>query len=386
MWAEVATNHEKMVTSADGTQYTQEQMDSLRQTEGFVRASLLISEPSEGMFSQTGHTALRLRCEKFDLDYVYHYSMFYATDSISELMAFLTGNFYVGMIEVFFGDYIIENDSIHRGITEYDLNLPAKSEQKLWELCENEVLKGGYLKYDFFKEGCAIMIGDLVRKSIAPLKLDYSHCDPKYSKTRYEQLYAFSYDNPWLRFMMMSLFGVDKKRTYENNIDIPSALADVWTDAMLEGTPLANPGQKITTHYYYREDTYITPCRLSIFLLIVSLLCVCLKYTKLSKALLAFLSCIGLCILVVTMFSPITIVHWNWLLVILNPLLIVPIFWTNRIFLRTYVIVIILWILAILFYPYYVVDPVYVIVAISLIFLLSSMNTKRLFDKRNNIS
>ena len=53
-----------------------------RTAEDFVIASILISDPVEGMLSLAGHTAIRVQCPVFDLDYVYHYIMIHKEDSI----------------------------------------------------------------------------------------------------------------------------------------------------------------------------------------------------------------------------------------------------------------------------------------------------------------
>ena len=94
-----------------------------RTAEDFVIASILISDPIEGMLSLAGHTAIRVQCPVFYLDYVYHYIMIHKEDSISETRALLTGQFYVQMVADTFATYVHHSEEINRGLTEYRLYL-----------------------------------------------------------------------------------------------------------------------------------------------------------------------------------------------------------------------------------------------------------------------
>ena len=85
-----------------------------RSAEDFVKISLLISEPAKGLFSPFGHTAFRLQCPIFDLDYVFHYAMFQSgkSDNSNQTLAYITGQFEVRLIADTFATYLRDNGRV----------------------------------------------------------------------------------------------------------------------------------------------------------------------------------------------------------------------------------------------------------------------------------
>ena len=102
-----------------------------RQAEDFVKLSLLISEPSQGLFTAMGHTAFHLECPTFGLDYVYHYAQV-QEDSLSSLTrSYLLGKFVVAMVVDSFSTYMNYSNIDKRGIYEYALHITPQEKQKL---------------------------------------------------------------------------------------------------------------------------------------------------------------------------------------------------------------------------------------------------------------
>lgn len=336
-----------------------------RTANDFVIASLLISEPAKGLFSCMGHTALRMQCPTFGLDVVYHYCMLMPNTSLTETEAYLLGQFSVGMLADSFATYISNGEVIHRGITAYPLYLPATTKQKLWQLLDEEVIRGGYMHYDFFQEGCAIKTVHIMNKAVAPLLIDYSACLPITEYPKYEIIYNAMSHFPWQRFATLTaIHGTCQQTEYGNYLYMPKDLAAAWQDATLDGSPLSAAGRKITTHYYYKADTWMTPMRLAFILLVISIIGFFIKNNKIDYVVLIWLLPLSL-FLINCLILRLGKVEWNWLIIPFNPFPILCWHW-RRYWALPYAIVMLIWSAIMLFLPHMLGDPTHIILALAL--------------------
>ncbi|BAX81534.1 Lnb N-terminal periplasmic domain-containing protein [Labilibaculum antarcticum] len=127
--------------------------------------SLLTCSPGDELYSQFGHSALRIKDEDKKLDLVFGYGAF----------NFNTPNFYPkfarGKLDYmlsyndfdrFKNGYIYEK----RGITEQKLNLDSIERQKLFNaLIINYKPENRYYRYDFLFDNCSTRIRDIVKAS-----------------------------------------------------------------------------------------------------------------------------------------------------------------------------------------------------------------------------
>ena len=353
-----------------------------RTAEDFVVASILISDPVEGMLSLAGHTAVRVQCPVFDLDYVYHYIMIHQEDSISETKALLTGQFYVQMVADTFATYVQNSEDINRGLTEYRLYLTPQEEQKLWQILDEELSSGKQLKYDFVQEGCAVKTKKLIKRVLGNKYIDYSACDPRFSAPQYELVSAAMSHAPWMRFVMLTaMYGHTKKSDCANNLLIPADLAAAWQTATVDGHPLLSDGVRIVANNYYQSDGWFTPMRLAIMLLIISIigLFVTKPYTDWIILGMQFLMS-ALVLLFSVMGS--TFIVWNWLLIPFNVLPAICWKW-RKYWSLPYAVILVIWCLVMLFVPHMLVDTTHIILALAFaIMLLKQSNIlQRLINK-----
>lgn len=355
-----------------------------RQAEDFVKLSLLISEPSQGLFTAMGHTAFHLECPTFGLDYVYHYAQI-QEDSLSSLTrSYLLGKFVVAMVVDSFSTYMNYSNINKQGIYEYALHITPQEKQRLWEILDNEVARGGYLKYDFFQEGCAIMMARMLQKAIEPKKIDYSRCNPLLNRPRYEIVSSNMGYAPWARFcMLVAMCGKSPHKQYAEHLIFPKDLADAWQVATIDGHQVAEPMYELSKHWYYHSDVWLTPLRLAIIILILALVNLCIKAKWLDWFLLGIQVLMSLFVLFVVIkdYAPIA---WNWLLIPFNLLPAIAWYW-RKYWALPYAIVVSLWVLAMIFVPHLLVDWTQIILCLSFILLLGKqwLLEKRILTKKN---
>ena len=340
-----------------------------RTEEDFVIASILISDPIGGMLSLAGHTAIRVQCPIFDLDYVYHYIMIHKVDSISETKALLTGQFYVQMVADTFSTYVQNSEDINRGLTEYRLYLTPQEEQKLWQILDEELVSGKQLKYDFVQEGCAVKTKKLIERVLGKKHIDYSACDPRFSAPQYELVSAAMQHAPWMRLVMLTaMYGHTKKSGCANNLLIPADLAAAWQTATVDGRPLLSDGVRIVANNYYQSDGWFTPLRLAIMLLIISIIGLFVTKPYTDWIILGMQLLMSVLVLLFSVMGS-TFIVWNWLLIPFNVLPVICWKW-RKYWSLPYAVILVIWCLVMVFVPHMLVDTTHIILALAFAIVL----------------
>ena len=110
---------------------TEAEADSLRQTDGFVTASVLVASPGEEGYSTLGHCALRMECPVYGLDYCFSFEMNTGT-AATDYLAFFSGQSPAGFVAMETPVYLQRFKDEGRGIVQYTLNLTPRQKQELW--------------------------------------------------------------------------------------------------------------------------------------------------------------------------------------------------------------------------------------------------------------
>ena len=127
--------------------------------------SLLTCSPGDELYSQFGHSALRIKDEEKKIDLVFGYGTFnfntpnfypkFARGKLDYMLSYTT-------FDRFKNGYIYEK----RGIVEQKLNLDSIEKQKLFTaLLKNYQPKNRYYRYDFLFDNCSTRIRDIVSEN-----------------------------------------------------------------------------------------------------------------------------------------------------------------------------------------------------------------------------
>ena len=345
-----------------------------RTAEDFVIASILVSDPIEGVLSPAGHTAIRLQCPTFDLDYVFHYVMIHTADNMTETKAFLTGEFYVRMLIDTFATYLKNNEIHSRGLTEYPLYLTPTEEQYLWQLLDEILVKSKSLKYDFVEQGCCVRIKKLIAKVLRQKKIDYSTCDERFLAPAYVLVSDAMTHVPWLRFVMLTaMYGRSSYKNINDKLLIPQDLVSAWQSATVNGKPLLGNGERLLPNNNFRSNVWITPLHIAILLVLLSVVSLFMKTAYIDWLILAIQTLMAIVVLVLSVLAT-SFLNWNWLLIPFNVLPIILWRW-RRYWALPYAVVLAVWCLVMLFVPHMLVDVTHIVLTFAwMIVLLKQSN------------
>ena len=299
------------------------QKDSLAITEAddFVTASILVSSPSDVLYSCAGHACIRMQCPHYELDMVYTYESESVTNRV---LTFLTGGLKMGMTAVpterMLTDYAHEG----RGITEYPLIIPLEKRKQLWQYLDGKVEEGMNLPYDFLNRGCALACLRAVRTAVLPDTLSFGKWDEKFiQKTRRtllrNQIDAF----PWNRFILFSIVGTeaDQACPVTDKVVVYPDLIEVLQKATLNGQPVMGDANVLVNQTVNIEEVgWLTPVTLACLLLLLAIVSCFWMQRPLSILLLVLQSAFGLLLTYLIVFSSLPCTNFSWLIIPFNPL------------------------------------------------------------------
>ena len=291
-----------------------------RTAEDIVIASILISDPIDGVLSSAGHTAIRLQCPTFDLDYVYHYVMINTIDSISEQRAFFTGQFYVQMFADTFATYMMDNHMKGRGVTEYPISLTPQEDQQLWQLLDETLENSQQLKYDFVEHGCCERTKNIILKVLGGRKIDYTICDLRFSAPSYQLVGEAMKHVPWLRFFMLTaMSGTTNHNAIVDKLLVPQDLVSAWQMATVDGNSLLGEGKRLLPKKEFKSNVWMTPLCVAIILLLLSVISLFLNNTFLDWIIIGVQVLMAIIVVCLSVLAT-SFLSWNWLLIPFNPL------------------------------------------------------------------
>lgn len=302
-----------------------------REAEDFILVNLVVCDPGTTLFSSFGHLMLHLQCPTFDMDYLYTYE---SEDIQSNWLRFLKGDLKMGMFvlrpDTLFSMYRADK----RGVREYALHLSPRQEMDLWRIMDKLAAKGIDQPYDYYNQGCAISIVQVVEKALKGKCIEYAAWPDKFDGTLRELGYeCVSKANlPWNRFALMTLAGSDIDNPHiakEQKLIAPSDLVEVWQNATIEGQPLLDKEAKIISPSSEEAKTIrCTPILISVLLLALALLSLATKWmpqrgwhvlgNSIDYTILGIITLLGIVITYTVFISTLPCTRWNWLIIPFN--------------------------------------------------------------------
>lgn len=367
------------VTTADGRVLTEEQLDSLRQTEDFVKASIVVAEPAPVLYSVLGHCAIRLQSPTFGLDYCYAYE---GEDETKKILKFFAGDLKMGMMPIPTDSFVVMYARAHRGVREYQLNMPAKAKNRLWELCDKRVAEGMYLQYDYFHRGCALMTSKLILQALEGVEdVELAEWSEKYKQTRRELVKNYIPNYPWTAFELYFIIGNegDKDCSPIDKLIIPDDMVEVLQDAKVVDQPLVEMNYTyLAQHYEPQPHGWFTPLVMSIIILLLAILSILtlttgnkvigIIGTGIDYTLLSLQTIVGVFMTYLICFSHLPCTEWNWLFIPFNPLPAMLWHW-RRYWAMPCSIVLLIWVFGMIFWPHTIVDVPHILLTVTIVVL-----------------
>jgi hypothetical protein len=183
--------------------------------------SLITCDPGSELYSTFGHTAVRIKDELENIDYVFNYGIF-DFNTPGFYLKFLRGKLNYRLGFTTFKRFAREYDYQERGLTEQVLNLKQDQKEEIYAfLLNNAKPENRDYKYDFFFDNCSTRPRDVFVESLemsfptAPSEITYRNI-----------LDEFLPGLPWSDFGIDIVIGAiaDKKASYRTQCFIPDYL------------------------------------------------------------------------------------------------------------------------------------------------------------------
>jgi hypothetical protein len=287
-----------------------------------LEISVLTVSPGTELYSTFGHSAVRIRdlINKYDL--VFNYGTFdFGTSNF--YLKFALGKLdYLLSVESFEG-FVSGCESEKRSVFEQKLILSEKQCKNIvFLLIENLQPENRAYRYKFFTDNCSTRIRDLLVNAVADSSL-FQHSNNSSNSTFRNLFTQYLTTMPWSRFGIELLLGkmTDIKSNYDAMF-LPDILKESIRNAMINGSLLA---EKETTIYlnknFDHKTGWLSPIFFSILLIIIALT-VC-SNKKMSfifdNALFFIMGVLGLFILLLSIFSLHSELHYNFVIFFLPP-------------------------------------------------------------------
>lgn len=337
----------------------------------FVEAYLIMAQPGGELYSSAGHSALRLKCDTYKLDFCYSYE----SEPVSErVLTFLAGRLKMGMFAIPTETYLSFYRNDRRGVKQFRLNLPEEVKKRLCKVMDDKVKEGVTLPYDFLERGCAQSDLQCLIAALKPLSIDFGPW-PRHirEQTRRELFNAGLRSFPWNRFFVATLVGIegDEQVSSVKKVVMPQDLLMLLHQAKVAGQPIITDlGEELLASYPITKASWFSPCIAGVLVLLLSLLSWVKALGRFLRPLLYGLYCFFAVFYTYLVFlSGLPATSWHWLVVPFNILPIV--FWKWREKWRWYFVgVLVLWIVAMMAAPHRLIDPAYYYLVASAIALL----------------
>ena len=163
------------------------------------KISILTCDPGTEIYSLFGHSALRIKNSKNNLDFVVNWGLFEFSENQFQFgYDFAKGrlNYYMGLQSM--SNFIMEYASSKRGVREQVLNLNNDEKLKLLSLIEeNYRPENRSYPYEFFYDNCSSRIRDLLIEVYGD-KLEF-HISKKANKFTFREIiHEYLKYHPWL--------------------------------------------------------------------------------------------------------------------------------------------------------------------------------------------
>ena len=238
----------------------------------FVLVSFCMADPtdqSQDYLGMTGHAFLRLQCPTFGLDYCFSYE----SEKIKgQLWDYITGKLKMGMVAVPTEEYIEDYRVWKRAVHEYRINMPAETEQRLWEQMDNHMLSEQEMQMNLIKYGCANTLLRYVEHALSPTQIEYQWPEKFLTKSAMEIAAEHLECYPWSLLGLRLIAGKEYAQltTPKQKVIYPSDLLEVWSQATINGEPMLEYiGDLVEAEPVIVKKTWFTPQVCGILLLIL---------------------------------------------------------------------------------------------------------------------
>ena len=323
----------------------------LSDSSNFVKASLIVSTPTDIIYSSLGHCAIRMECPSEQLDYCFSLE---TNTQPGDYLKFFNGDADAAVRAIPTEMYLAECRKEGRGVDQYEFNLTWHEKQQLWKSLDEEMMKPPHLKFNFLNTNCVMMVVIMIQNALIDESINYVEVPSYLTCDNGNGLRHLTRSTPWYQFIYITLSGAicDEYFSMEYRMT-PISLPEVFGKAQIKGSNGQRSLFKGTPVSLVRQTNFpsnspFTPRLVfSILLLLVILITWC-EWKRGCKhiaritdtILLALELIIGVLLCYTTLATSLFAAHWNWYLIPCNPLplLLLLLFGKHKYFYKIYLL------------------------------------------------
>ncbi len=331
--------------------HSEESKEVLSDSSNFVKASLIVSTPTDIIYSSLGHCAIRMECPSEQLDYCFSLE---TNTQPGDYLKFFNGDADAAVRAIPTEMYLAECRKEGRGVDQYEFNLTWHEKQQLWKSLDEEMMKPPHLKFNFLNTNCVMMVIIMIQNALIDESINYVELPSYLTCDNGNGLRHLTRSTPWYQFIYITLSGAicDEYFSMEYRMT-PISLPEVFGKAQIKGSNGQRSLFKGTPVSLVRQTNFpssspFTPRLVfSILLLLVILITWCewkrgCKHTAriTDTILLALEFIIGVLLCYTTLATSLFAAHWNWYLIPCNPLplLLLLLFGKHKNFYKIYLL------------------------------------------------
>lgn len=240
-----------------------------------AEVSILTCAPGQNeLYSQFGHSAMRVKDPINNLDRVYNYGTFNFNQP-NFYLKFCRGQLLYELSSYDFNYFPYRYYKEKRWVKSQVLNLTQEENQKVFDFLEwNALPENKEYYYDFFYDNCANKMYEVIENSIGKIDFDYSDFPQNYSHRDLIHLYLGK--NTWGKFGIDLALGavIDKKATLKQYMFLPDYVYTGMKKSTLNGKKIVAKDTFVLPDYKLSIPTinfFISPIFVSVVLLVISL-------------------------------------------------------------------------------------------------------------------
>ena len=333
----------------------------------FVIASILLAEPGDALYSNAGHVTIRLQCPEHQLDYVFSYE---SENASQRILAFLAGKLKMGMFAIPTADYLNTYRQAQRGVKEYILNMPIEAKRNLWRVCDNHMLEGANLPYDYINRGCAYSTLRILQEGLDTIPIHFGPWPEKFKTMNRRELTALQmaegYPWSWAFLYIVCNGEINDNCSLTEKVIMPVDLIEVLSTAQISGQPALSSPTQLVPSGPVKQKTWFTPTLLALVLLLLTIVASLFRKDVMDYVLLALQSILGIITVYLVFFSDLVCTESSCLMVPFNPLPLLLWKWRHK-WCLWYALAIAIWIVVVLLWPHNLTDTSFILLSVALI-------------------
>ena len=295
----------------------------LPDSSNFVTVSLLVTTPTDNLYSVFGHATLRMECPIHQLDYVFTF------ESDTDVGTFMTG---VAGKAIFLSQVKKEG----RGSTQYELALTLHEKQDLWRLLDEDMMRGGFRHFNLLLTNCLSSSMVKVRECLHDEYIDWGEPQFPYTLCNGDYFRYTVRNHPWVEFLFVTVMGTIYDKYTQTDLRLaPELVVPMMQQAQIVNLKtgerramLTGKSETLVEAVVIPQPSVITPMWVFGVLLILAILITVAEHIfKLTfvprtfdAILLLWQTFLGLLLLFVTFYSELFGSTWNWYLIVYNPI------------------------------------------------------------------